>query len=132
MSMTTNNRGWICALVAVAFFAVGISGLTMLLHLAIPLDVKLLHVVMGIAFVVAGVIHLALNWKTFTAHFRNRPAIIASVAAVLIAVALLIAGGGDPGRHRYGPGQEELDNGQGPFGNGGSGGLGDEDAEDSK
>jgi hypothetical protein len=118
MSETKNNRGWICALVAVAFFAVGISGLMMLLHLAIPLDVKPLHVVMGIAFIVAGVIHLVLNWRTFTEHFRNRPAIIASAAALAIVAALLFAGGGDPGQHRRGPGQEELGNGPGGlFGN---------------
>jgi hypothetical protein len=157
MSETKNNRGWICVLVAVAFAALAISGLMMPLHLTIPLDLKLLHVVAGIVFVVAGVVHLALNWKTFTVHFRNLPAIITAVAAVAIAVALLFIGNPEgAGPHRYGPGQEELgvgpggdfnngpgslDNGPGPFedsprGNGhggrfGNGRWGDFDNESS-
>ncbi|MBN2223374.1 MAG: DUF4405 domain-containing protein [Deltaproteobacteria bacterium] len=124
MSETKNNRGWICALVTVAFAALAISGPMMLLHLTIPLDLKLLHVVMGIVFVVAGVAHLALNAKTFTAHFRNRPAIVTTVAAVAIAVALLFIGNpGGAGPHRYGPGQEELDVGPGGDVDNGTGSL---------
>lgn len=127
MSETTNSRGWICAVVAVAFVTLGISGVLMLFHLNIPLDMKLLHIVMGVVFVVAGVIHLAANWKTLTTHLRKRPAIFASATAVAIAVALLFIGWGTgPEPRRYGWGQEELGigpggdfgNGSGPFGNG--------------
>ena len=152
MSEKASSRGWLYAVVAVAFFALGISGMLMLLHVGTPLDVKLLHIVMGIVFVAAGAIHLAMNWKTFTAHLRNRSATIAGTTAALIAIALLfVVGPEGPGPHGYGPRQEELgiglgndfDNGPdligdssrgngrgGRFGNGRWGGIRSESAGD--
>jgi amino acid transporter len=127
MTQTTSSKGWICAVVAVAFITLGISGLLMLLHVTLPFSMKHLHIVMGIVFVVAGVTHLVLNRGTFTAHFRSRSTIIAAVATVAIAAALLfIAPGEGGGPHRYGQGREELGigtggdfgGGPGPFGNG--------------
>jgi hypothetical protein len=107
MTDVRNGRSWICALVGVAFAALAISGLMMVSHLRIGLDIKVLHVVMGIIFIAAGAIHLALNWRTFIMHFKNRSAIIAATAAVLIAVALLFVGGSEgSGPHRYGNGNE--------------------------
>jgi hypothetical protein len=127
MSQKTNSKGWICAVVAVAFITLAISGLLMLLHTNLPLDMKHLHIVMGIVFIVAGLIHLVLNRNTFTTHFKNRSTIIAAVATVAVASALLfIAPDQDGGPHRYGRGGEELGIGTGgelgggpvPFGNG--------------
>jgi len=130
MSETVKNRGWVCALVAVGFAALGISGLVMLLHLPIGLDLKLLHVAAGIIFIAAGILHLALNWKTFAAHFHSRPAIITAVAAVVIAVALLFIGGPEgSGPHRNGQKQGEL--GIGVGGDFGNGRWGDSDNEGS-
>jgi hypothetical protein len=136
MSQKTRSKGWACALVVVGFVALGVSGLMMLFHIRLPLvDVKLLHIVMGIVFIAAGLIHAVLNWGALAAHFRNRSAIIAGTAAALLAVSLLFIGGAQgTGPHRYGPGHEELGIGVGPdlgtgpgaFGrghrNGGSGG----------
>jgi hypothetical protein len=109
MSELKNNRGWICALVAVTFAALAISGLMMLLHIKLSLDLKLAHIVTGIVFVAAGAAHLALNWKTFASHFTNRPAIITTVAAAAVIVALLFIGGpAGAGPHRNGQNPEEL------------------------
>jgi hypothetical protein len=108
MSDVRNGKSWICAVVGVAFAALGISGLIMLLPLDIRLDLKSLHVVMGIVFIIAGAVHLALNGKTFITHFKNRSAIIAATAAALVAVALLFVGGPEgSGPHRYGNGYEK-------------------------
>ncbi len=107
-----DNRGWICALVAVTFAALAISGIMMMLHIKLPLDLKLAHIVTGIFFVVAGAVHLALNWKTFASHFKSRPAIITTVAAAAVIVALLFIGGPTgSGPHRYGqdPGEPGIE-----------------------
>ncbi len=145
MSDVRNGKSWISAVVGVAFAALSISGLVMLLHLDIRLDLKSLHVVMGIVFILAGAVHLALNGKTFITHFKNRSAIIAATAAALVAVALLFVGGPEgSGPHRYGNGYErtgigsdapdspgDVPRGFGPggrFGNGRSGGFGSRDS----
>jgi hypothetical protein len=126
MSEKTNHKGWVSVLVAAAFVVLGITGLLMLLHIRIPLDLKIVHIVMGVVFVAAGIIHLVLNWKTFAAHFGNRSAVIAGAVAIVITAALLIAGGiVGPEQHRYGPGQEEIGNSPGgPGGPGAPGGNG--------
>ena len=68
MSDARNGKSWVCAVVGVAFAALGISGLIMLLPLNFRLDLKPLHIVMGIVFIIAGAVHLALNGKTFITH----------------------------------------------------------------
>jgi hypothetical protein len=144
MSDVRNGKSWICAVLGVAFAALGISGLIMLLPLNTRPDLKSLHVVMGIVFILAGAVHLALNGKTFITHFRNRSAIIAATAAALVAVALLFVGEPEgSGPHRYGNGYERTGIGAdapgsledaprgfwpgGRFGNGRSGGFGSRD-----
>lgn len=109
MNDVRGSKSWICVLVGVAFAALAISGVLMLLHLRIGLALKSMHVVMGLVFIAVGAAHLALNWKTFIAHLGNRSAIIVAGAAVLVAALLLVTGESDgAGPHRYGRGNDGL------------------------
>lgn len=98
-------RSWICAVVAVSFAALAISGLMMLSDQNSGRNILNLHVVMGIILIVSGIIHLVINAKTFISHVKKPVAIVAAAVAVLVAAALLLTGGpGGSGPHRYGPG----------------------------
>jgi hypothetical protein len=94
------NRTWISPLTAVTFLVVGITGILMAFHVKNG-SVKALHEWIGYAFSLVGVIHLVVNWRTFTLQFRQRPALVAVLAGIILSLSVLFAGGngsGKPGR----------------------------------
>ena len=79
----------------------------MLLHVRIA-GMKGLHEWIGVLLVVAGAVHLALNWRPFLDHLRSRAAAIALAAVAALCVGLVFAGGSDHGRPHMGPPQSEF------------------------
>lgn len=86
------NRTWISPLTSVTFLVVGITGILLAFHVKSG-GIKALHEWIGYAFALAGIIHLAVNWRAFTVHFRQRSAILAVVAGIILSLAVLFAGG---------------------------------------
>ena len=85
------KRTWISPLVAISFLIVSITGLLLMMH-AGSRSVSSLHEWMGVLFIIAGAIHLVLNWKPFLACFRNRQGAVA-ILAVLVLSSLFLIGG---------------------------------------
>ncbi len=79
---------------AVTFIAVAVSGILMLAHIRNG-GLHGLHQWAGVAMAVAGLVHLAVNWRAFLALFRYRRAIIAGGLATILSVALFAAGSGE-------------------------------------
>ncbi len=99
------KKTWVSALTVLSFVVVGISGLLLLVHVMIPaVNLKHIHVAMGVILLAMGAIHLTLNWRTFTAHLRHRSAVVALVVGTLICLALLLAGGQERERDDRFPG----------------------------
>ncbi len=59
----------------------------------------------GIALALAGLAHLAVNWKAFSSLFRHRRTLWGCALAAILAVLFIAAGAGERGdeRHRMGP-----------------------------
>jgi hypothetical protein len=86
------NRTWISPLTSVTFLVVGITGILLAFHVKSG-GIKALHEWIGYAFALAGIIHLVINWRAFLAHFRQRSAILAVLAGIVLSLAVLFAGG---------------------------------------
>ncbi len=104
-SNPTRYRSILSPLVAVSFVGLACSGILMLAHIR-AFGVTPFHEAMGIVFAAAGLLHLLVNWRMFTALFRHRLAVVATIAATVLLGGILLAGnlGGDKGRRpRGGP-----------------------------
>jgi hypothetical protein len=102
--MTTKHRAWIGGLTGVLFIVVGLSGVAMLLHLRNPV-LNTAHEWAGLAFALAAVGHLLLNWRPMLNHLRTRQGSIAALSAVAFCALLLLAGAiapDGPGHERHG------------------------------
>ena len=91
------KRTWISPFVAVSFLVLSITGIMMLLHIKSGGIVNL-HEWIGVFFVIAGALHLILNWSSFLACFRKRQSVIA-IVVVLVISSLFLFGGSNDGRH---------------------------------
>ncbi len=76
-------KSWLSPFIVVLYGAVTLSGVVMLFHLKGP-GLKAVHEWGGIAFAVAGTVHLILNWNIFSSYFRNKKAVIGTIAGVLV------------------------------------------------
>jgi hypothetical protein len=79
---------------AVAFVALAASGLSMLLveRLEVQLRMHPVHNVFGLILVVAGVVHVAFNWKALAVHLRRRSALVMGMVLTGLMVLLLVEG----------------------------------------
>ncbi len=94
---TAKWRAWASPLTAITFLAVAGTGIYLLAdERAGP--IRHLHEMAGILFVVAGVIHLIINWRAMLARFRSRVALAALAGAVALSLLLLLT----PGQGRDG------------------------------
>jgi len=91
------NRTWISPLTAVTFLVVGITGILMAFHVKNG-GIHALHEWIGYAFSLVGVIHLIVNWRAFMLQFRERSALLAVFAGIILSLAVLHAGGDSSGR----------------------------------
>lgn len=96
------ERSWVSPITALSFVVIAVTGLLMLLHVRLP-GIKGLHEWMGVAFTVAGLLHLVLNWRPFLACLRRRSAVVAvAVGLALCMAALLVPTDHDrPGGERH-------------------------------
>jgi hypothetical protein len=92
------NRSWISPFTAVSFAVVAVTGVLLLVHIKGP-AIKNLHQWVGLAFAVAGIVHLLINWRALAAYFRQRAAIAGVIAGIVVSLASLLAGGGGPPHH---------------------------------
>ncbi len=91
------NRTWISPLTSVTFLTVAITGILMAFHVKSG-GIKAVHEWIGYAFSLMGVIHLVVNWKSFVLLFRERSALLAVLAGVILSLAVLFAGGTGAGK----------------------------------
>lgn len=86
------QRSWVSPVVATSYAAVSITGLMMFFHVRGP-SINFLHEWGGLIFVVAGIIHLLINWKAFLSCIRKPLGLSAVIACALICLALILASG---------------------------------------
>jgi len=91
MKNNTVHRTMISPLVLTTFLVVGISGVLLAFHVKAG-GVKALHEWIGYAFMVAGVLHLTVNWKTFASYLQQRSSLMAIAAGLVISSLTLYAG----------------------------------------
>lgn len=103
------HKTWLSPILAVSFLTTAVTGVLMLMHLHLP-GMRALHDWGGLFFIVAGILHLLLNWRIFISYFRKKKGIIGVTAGVIILAligSLLSSQGGHGGRHQgqgYGKG----------------------------
>jgi len=85
------QRSFLSPAVAFTFIAVALTGILLLFHIHFP-GIKDIHDWVGLAFVIFGVFHLAINWKPFEKHLRNRDARIALVLVAVLTISCGILG----------------------------------------
>lgn len=96
--MSTNvQRAWLSPFVAITYLAVSITGVMILLHMKYP-GVYPIHKWGGILFMAAGIIHLLLNWRVFTAYLKRIPGVVGLVAGVALVFAIAVAVPSDRGQ----------------------------------
>lgn len=102
MSMNIFKKSCLSGLVAISFVLVGISGVLMLFHVRIG-AMTVLHEWIGLLFVLAGVLHLILNWKIFAKYCKQRSVIITIISVAILGAALMLSGGDHDshGGHRH-------------------------------
>jgi hypothetical protein len=102
------SRTWISPTIFIAFLVVAITGVFLAFHLTIG-GMKEVHQWIGCAFVVIGAIHIALNWKAFAVRFRERSAILATCAGIMLSSAIFCLGSVGEKHHKPDPFIQALD-----------------------
>ena len=102
MFNTICRKSWVSPLTAFSFIAVAGTGTLMLLGVHLP-AIKGIHEWIGLLFLLAGVLHVVLNWRTLLGHLSSPTALAALALVVALGLALSFVGGSGPG-HRFGPG----------------------------
>jgi hypothetical protein len=97
---SSNSRVWLSPLTAIMFVAIGLTGVLMFFHVRSG-AINVLHELAGLLFVIVGVLHLIVNWKTFCCYLKRRTAWITLGVGLAICVALLALGAGHEGRHGH-------------------------------
>lgn len=82
------QRSWISPVVALSFVAVATTGIMMFFRVR-GFTINSLHEWAGIAFAVAGLIHLIINWKAFLSCFRKPSGIAALIICTLLCFAFI-------------------------------------------
>ncbi len=93
------QRSLVTPLVTATFAIVGLSGVLMLLDVKNGV-IKEAHELVGLLFVVAATVHLALNWSCFLTYLRKPLTITLGVVAAVLVVLMLV---GSQGGARGGP-----------------------------
>lgn len=100
------QKSWLSPFLMITYIATSLTGILMLFHIKFP-GLYPVHEWVGLAFVIAGIIHVILNWKMFASYFtklnlRNNAAygtIIAVLLVVIVAFAIPSNGHGDHSRY---------------------------------
>lgn len=87
MKNSIMSRVLISPVTTATFVVVSVTGFMLDFHLRYG-NVRRVHGWIGYTFIMAGVIHLVLNWKPFTSYFRQRMATAAVVVCLTATVIL--------------------------------------------
>jgi Na+/melibiose symporter-like transporter len=90
MTTKTDLRSCVSPVVAFTFAVASVTGLLMLFDID---QVEDLHAWMGLTFAIAGVMHVAINWRALVVFFRGRRIFVWGAAMLLICVVLLFGNG---------------------------------------
>lgn len=85
-----SQKSWISPMVAVAYVAVGFTGLLMMLHVHWG-GVHPLHIWSGVIFVIAATVHLLLNWRVFASYFKSGKVVMLTACGVLLSLLMVVA-----------------------------------------
>lgn len=85
------ERTWISPVVTVAFVVIAITGLLLFFH-AKNGAIVTLHEWVGWGFVIAGMLHVLLNWNPLLGYLKRRSGLIAIGVSLVIVAALTVAG----------------------------------------
>lgn len=85
------EKSWVSPFVAFSFLVISVTGILMLCHFK-GHAISNLHEWMGVIFVVAGVLHLVLNWKGFLLCFKNKQSVFAILLVAALVLLLMISG----------------------------------------
>ena len=88
----TTLRAYVNPSVAFAFTLVALTGLMMLFDVH---GLKGVHKWLGVLLVVAGCLHVSLNWRPLMTYFQGRKKFLWGAAALLVLVALFFGLSGD-------------------------------------
>ncbi|WP_072680951.1 DUF4405 domain-containing protein [Arcobacter sp. LA11] len=89
--MTTNKKREIAtSFTTLTFLVIAISGVMMFFHIS-GMQVKALHNILGLVFVVAGIFHVIVNWKSMKNYFSKKVFISATIAISIVSAALIYA-----------------------------------------
>lgn len=103
MKIKLLSRTCISPIICITFLVVVITGLLLAFHIRVG-GVKVLHEWIGYVFMVVGFFHILLNLKTFATYFRERTAMLAALAVIIMSIAVFWSGEkGDEGRRHGGP-----------------------------
>ena len=85
------ERTWISPVVTIAFAVIAITGLLLFFHIKNG-AIMTLHEWVGWGFVIAGILHVLLNWNPLLGYLKRRSAIVAISVSLLAVLALTVAG----------------------------------------
>ncbi|MBN1910760.1 MAG: DUF4405 domain-containing protein [Pirellulales bacterium] len=91
-------KTWAGALTIGSFVVMAVTGVMLFFHVNVGLS-KLAHEWLGWVLIVGGLAHVVVNWKAFLAYFR-KPASVAIVAILCVAMGAAFLAPGRPPRHR--------------------------------
>jgi uncharacterized membrane protein YraQ (UPF0718 family) len=100
------KKSWLSSLLFITYIATSVTGLFMLFHIKFP-GLYPVHEWVGLAFVIAGVFHVIINWRIFVSYFSKgnlkRNATLGTVIGLIliIAIAFTIPSNGGHGSHKY-------------------------------
>jgi hypothetical protein len=86
--MKTALRPYVSAAVCSTFLVIAVSGILLLF---VEMDrVEELHGWVGVAFAVAGVIHIVINWRALVSHLRGRRVLVWAAALIAVLATMLL------------------------------------------
>ena len=89
--MTTSKKREIAtSITTLTFLVIAVSGVMMFFHI-FGMQVKALHNILGLVFVVAGVFHVIMNWKSMKNYFSKKVFISATIAITIASAGLIYA-----------------------------------------
>ena len=99
------RKSWISPLLTGCFVATAGTGVIMLLHVRELMPaVKPAHEWMGVGFLIAGLLHVLVNWRPLLRYFRERrEAWVALGIACAVAVVLAVMGAVHGDTRPHGP-----------------------------
>ena len=112
--ISSTQKPWLSPFLAVTWFAVSVTGILMLFHLKFS-GMYPIHKWGGLAFIIAGAVHLVMNWRVFTSYFQKSTAVWGTLAGVLAMIVIFLA---VPSRDNTGRYHDGLQGGSFPYNHG--------------